>query len=383
MKFGELQHKTVSFQVTECKQTERNGVPVGIFEGLASTFEEDRGADVIQRGAFIETIKEHQVNNRQIRMLRQHNDMELIGGFPIEFVKETEEGLFVKGEINLTPGSPGEFAFSLMKQGVLMDMSIGFSITSIDDIERREIDGRIIRFIKRVKLWEISLVNEPMNTGAQVMNVKTVTPFEDLPLASRDRPWDSGQAQARVRAFTDSEEQASARYKEAFFWYDEANAEEFGSYKLPFVDVIDGRLMAVPRGVFAAAAAMRGARGGVDIPEEDRPGVRGHIERYYQKMDLPSPFTQQNGVDSSMIEICETARDVEECLKFADISAKGAKKLISIIKELDIRDEYFDSNDEKDADRDDDVSLEAILSKADDVITTHHEHSIKRKIESI
>jgi hypothetical protein len=49
----------------------------------------------------------------------------------------------------------------------------------------------------------------------------SVTAFQDLPLADRDR--------------------------DAHVWYDSANKDNFTAYKLLIADVIDGKLTAVPR----------------------------------------------------------------------------------------------------------------------------------------
>jgi hypothetical protein len=54
--------------------------------------------------------------------------------------------------------------------------------------------------------------------------------------------------------------------------------------------VIDGQLRAVPRGVTAAAAVIDGARGGLDVPDSDRPKLRRHLARYYTKMDEKPPW---------------------------------------------------------------------------------------------
>lgn len=59
---------------------------------------------------------------------------------------------------------------------------------------------------------------------------------------------------------------------------------------LPLADVVDGRLVAVPRGVFAAAAVMQGSRGGVDLPEKDVDRVRSHLATYYAKLDETPPW---------------------------------------------------------------------------------------------
>lgn len=114
---------------------------------------------------------------------------------------------------------------------------------------------------------------------------KGPTSFKDLPLAPRGRQWDAAAATARVRNWADAQDGPNARYGRAFLWIDSQNSGNFGAYKLPVGDILDGQLRAVPRGVFAAAAVMQGARGGpTSIPESDRPRIRSHIARYYSKM---------------------------------------------------------------------------------------------------
>ena len=57
-------------------------------------------------------------------------------------------------------------------------------------------------------------------------------------------------------------------------------------------DVVKGKLVAVPRGVMAAAAVMQGSRGGVDLPERDIDRVRKHLARYYAKMEDTAPWDE-------------------------------------------------------------------------------------------
>lgn len=114
------------------------------------------------------------------------------------------------------------------------------------------------------------------------------TSFGDLPLSDRGRSWDSDAADGRVRKWAskdgsgDKDQITWSKYRKAFFWYDSDDAENFGSYKLPFADVIDGDLTAVWRGVTSAAAAVNGSRGGVDL-QGDTDAVKSTIGRYYSK----------------------------------------------------------------------------------------------------
>lgn len=117
-----------------------------------------------------------------------------------------------------------------------------------------------------------------------------VTSFGDLPLADRDRAWDGAAAEKRVRAWADAQDEPNAKYRDAHVWYDADAKENFTGYKLLIADVIDGRLKAVPRGVFAAAAVMQGSRGGVDLPDKDRDRVKSHLAKYYAKLDETPPW---------------------------------------------------------------------------------------------
>lgn len=168
----DLERKIIPFSLTETKEAIRNGVPVGIIEGYAATWDLDRGNDIIQKGAFSLTVKDHQTKGRPIRMLFGHDYSSLIGGYPQDEMREDAKGLHVVGEINLdTQG--GREAYALAKQGVLTDMSIGFRIPE-NGSERKQMDGRSVRIIKAIDLYEISLVPEPMNTQANITAVKSL-----------------------------------------------------------------------------------------------------------------------------------------------------------------------------------------------------------------
>jgi len=163
--------KLHSGRIIELKQETREGEPVGLISGLIATFDIDRGdffgrRDQFVKGAFLKSIAEHKArDNRQVRFKDQHG--RTIGGFPIEGVHETEEGLFGTAEINLT-GERGRELFSLAKQRVLVDFSIGFIpvVSSFDEEED-------LRTITEAVIIEGSIVDEPMNIRAKITSVKS------------------------------------------------------------------------------------------------------------------------------------------------------------------------------------------------------------------
>jgi hypothetical protein len=118
----------------------------------------------------------------------------------------------------------------------------------------------------------------------------SVSGFQDLPLAARDRRWDGGAAEKRVRKWAEASDAPNQKYRDAHVWYDKENKDNFTAYKLLIADVIDGRLQAVPRGVIAAAAIMQGSRGGVDLPKSDIGRVKSHLAKYYDKMGDTPPW---------------------------------------------------------------------------------------------
>ena len=114
-----------------------------------------------------------------------------------------------------------------------------------------------------------------------------VTASADLPLAPREHEWDGDGAAQRVAEFCRNEagDLDGACYGRAFFWRDtDAPAENVGSYRLGFADVIDGRLHAIPRGIFAVAGVLQGAMGGVDLPEADQDAIRTAVNGWYERM---------------------------------------------------------------------------------------------------
>jgi hypothetical protein len=118
----------------------------------------------------------------------------------------------------------------------------------------------------------------------------SVTAFQDLPLADRDREWDGAAAEKRVRKWADATEEPNPAYRDAHVWYDADKKQNFTAYKLLIADVVGGRLVAVPRGVMAAGAVMQGSRGGVDVPEADIDRIKSHLAKYYRKMDDTPPW---------------------------------------------------------------------------------------------
>lgn len=158
---------------------------------------------------------------------------------------------------------------------------------------------------------------------------KKVTPYGNFDLASATIAWSGSKSRKELAEWAssdgsgDKEKMDWKKYSKGFFWYDESDSENFSAYKLPFCYVESGSLKAVPRGIFAAAGVVNGARGGLNIPEGDIPSLKSHIEKYYKKMDKESPF--KGSVIDLLSMVVENGAGDEKLIKF--ISTYGDVKV--------------------------------------------------------
>jgi HK97 family phage prohead protease len=309
----ELKKMSVSYTPSDFK-TDADGYR---FKGYLSTFNNvDLGDDVVLPGAFADSLAQ-----RKPRHLYQHDSARPVGVFTT--LREDEKGLYVEGLLAKGNRDAEDLA-ALLKIGAIDSMSIGYSLPDKDSFELR--DG--IRYLKKIDLWEGSWVTFPMNPLA-LAGLKAAVPFQNLPLAAEDYQWDAQDATARVRAWSGSVEKPSESYKTAFLWFDAQKADDFSAYRLPIADIIGGKLTAVPRAIFAAAAVLRGARGGTDIPPQDQEKIKEHLERYYEKMGMESPFAKW--LDIAEVE---SMKEVNAFLKQAGLSSRERDGLVAKIKQL-------------------------------------------------
>lgn len=153
----------------------------GTFEGYGSVFgNKDLGNDVIERGAFLKSLKRRKPQN--VKLLYQHKSDMPIGVF--DEIREDEHGLVVKGRLALKTQAGAE-AYELLKMGALDGLSIGFRVNPKEVSYDKRGNKRII---KEVDLMEVSLVTFPMNPQATVRSVKG----EEISI----REWENGMRDA-------------------------------------------------------------------------------------------------------------------------------------------------------------------------------------------
>lgn len=166
----------------------------GTVEGYGSVFGvRDNYDDVIAKGAFIQSLKDHKAAGTMPAMLWQHDADKPIGVWT-EMV-EDEKGLRIKGQLAMETVK-GKEAHALLKMGALNGLSIGFMSKEWSYDRDTE-----VRTLTAIDLWEVSLVTFPANEKARVTNVKSAdemaTP-KDAEKALRDAGFSKSDATAFV-----------------------------------------------------------------------------------------------------------------------------------------------------------------------------------------
>lgn len=288
--------KSFDFEIKDVRIEEDK--KLGFISGLASTFgNEDREGDVIKKGAFKKSLGRMKRQKRVVPILLSHDFSKQLGGVPAAQLKETDEGLLLtNGMLDLNLERSRD-QLSLAKNGFLNTFSFGFLIPEGGvEHSKHGLD------IKEIDLLEISLTPVPANPEATMTEVKAVAPTKNYAVAPDDTAWSGSKAREDIKRLTGSEDSPSSSFKNAFFWYDASNADNFTAYKMPFVADVGGSLKIIPKGVFAAAAAVQGARGGLNIPASDMSAVKAKIEKCYSKMDKPSPFDDSKSSNDKAVK---------------------------------------------------------------------------------
>lgn len=147
------------------------------FTGLASTWDEDLGGDVIHKGAFKRTVNAWRAGKKALPLIDQHNygSIRSVLGKMTD-AKETDAGLLTSWEV--IEGTDGDEALRRLKGGYIDSMSIGYQAVKWEyeqDPEKPEWERT--RHLHEVKLFEVSLVIWGMNPGAVIdlSSVKSIT----------------------------------------------------------------------------------------------------------------------------------------------------------------------------------------------------------------
>ena len=181
----------------------------GYFEGWGAVFGNiDDGGDLIEKGAFRGALAEYKQSGFYPAMRKMHGltglQKEPIGVW--DSMEETEKGLYVKGRLVGLDTEQGKWNYAQLREGVFRGLSIGYhALPSGVRYGRGAKSGEPSRYLTKLNLREVSLVDNPMNAKAVIeafkglymtgvvaaQDIKTKRQFEEF---LRDHGFSAGAA---------------------------------------------------------------------------------------------------------------------------------------------------------------------------------------------
>ncbi|MBQ2628578.1 MAG: HK97 family phage prohead protease [Atopobiaceae bacterium] len=144
----------------------------GTVEGYAATFDRipDAYGDVIKAGAFADSLKAWEQNGKPIPLLYGHStdDPDYNIGKVVE-AHEDEKGLYVVAQFD-EENEKAQYVRKLVKEGRLWQFSFAYEVLDGGSVELE--DGTEAYELRKMNLFEVSLVQIPANQRAVVTGVK-------------------------------------------------------------------------------------------------------------------------------------------------------------------------------------------------------------------
>jgi HK97 family phage prohead protease len=149
----------------------------GVIEGYGSTFggPPDLGGDIVMPGAFVDSLAEHRRKGTMPLMFFGHQSNNLTIGSWSDMA-EDGKGLWTQGQLDMDDPFATKIRNKLQRKE-MRGLSIGYDVKSAEPDPKRS----SVRLLKKLDLWEVSIVNLPMNPRAAVDTVKSYTHNGNLP----------------------------------------------------------------------------------------------------------------------------------------------------------------------------------------------------------
>lgn len=175
-----MDHKTLEVKATTTTD-------LGEFTALAAAYTLDRMGERIVPGAFKGTIEAHRARDKSIPLHWDHSAAaeDIIGTVDPADMRETEDGLEVKGQLDLEESSVAKDAWRLMKKNAV-GLSFGYMVLE----DRKGADG--VRELTAVDLFEITITPAPANPDTRFMDLKNIAGIPFITTEENQRLADAG-----------------------------------------------------------------------------------------------------------------------------------------------------------------------------------------------
>lgn len=154
--------KIFPFETKDVNEEERT------FSGYASTWDMDLGGDIIESGAFKRTLS-HWRRSKSVLPLKDSHSYGSVRDVVGKMMEAEEDSKGLLATFEVIDGPDGDEIFRRVKGGYVDGLSIGYTPVKIKYPETEEERKKgIYRYLKEVKLREVSVVQMPMNPNARI-----------------------------------------------------------------------------------------------------------------------------------------------------------------------------------------------------------------------
>jgi len=200
-------------------------------------------------------------------------------------IHERDGAAIVDGKFFLNTQIGREHYETVKALGDLQEWSYGFEVV---EAEPGTFDGREVRFLKRLKVHEVSPVMRGAGVDTRTVAIKAVkAAFPSHSTATTDAAWDGPANEARVRSG-----ESAGYYARIYAWHD-PDGDEGVKSTYRFIHHMVGQGgepgAANIRACQTGIAVLNGARGGTTIPEADRRGVYNHLAAHLRSANVEPP----------------------------------------------------------------------------------------------
>lgn len=143
----------------------------GIIEGYFSTYdkEPDSYGDIIEPGAFTETIKKREETGHPFPLCFNHDFSAVIGA--VDSVKDTEKGPYIKAHFLDT--QQAQDVRKMLLSGAIYQFSFAYEVLERRNPTKEEEKAGIFNVLQKLEVFEISVVTVPANQNAVATEVKS------------------------------------------------------------------------------------------------------------------------------------------------------------------------------------------------------------------
>ena len=141
----------------------------GEFTAIAAAYSVDRVKDRIIPGAFKDTIARWQASGKRIPLHWNHEGdaKNIIGSVDPASMKETDQGLYVEGKVDVADSETAREAWRSVKNGT-MSLSFGYMVE-----KSRKAAGGVTDLLA-IDLFEVSIVPVPANGDTKILAFKAL-----------------------------------------------------------------------------------------------------------------------------------------------------------------------------------------------------------------